>query len=65
MQMIDVFTQSPFLLELFLTKVTTIECGLVHVAGKAWGPMISEPTPLANVLRAGGKRRRRHGLTQS
>ena len=65
MQMIDVFTQSPFLLELFLTKVTTIEepC-LVLLTGKAWGPMISEPTSLANVLRAGGKGRR-DGLTQS
>ena len=64
MQMIDVLTQSPFLLELFLTKVTKIEerC-LVSVAGKAWGLYIPDPTPLANVLYAGGKGRRQ-SLTQ-
>ena len=60
MEMMDVLTQSPFLLEFFVTKVTTVEEPCLVMPGKAWGPLKPDATSLANVLYAGGRERRPH-----
>ena len=64
MQMIDVLTQSPFLLEFFFTKVATIEDLWLAMPGQTRGAVIPDATSLTNELLGGG-RDSRLGPTQS
>ena len=55
--MIDVLTQTPFLVECFVTKLTTVEEAFLVLPGMVWGLINPDAAPLADVLQAGGRGR--------